>query len=205
MRPPGQARFVDKSEVERAIKCQQDERYELRNQAIIATGVGTGLRASELARCILHNFFSPTWELYEIIHLEGWQTKSKKPEDVYMCSKKCRKILIAYINQRREEAEKQGRELSRDEPLFVSQKGGAFKKNSMVKLIIKIFKEDAGLIGRATSHSCRVTFCTTLRDRNADPKTAMGAMRVRSQRILLRYIRTTPTLIKSYVKQSILD
>lgn len=205
MRPPGQARFIDKPELERAIKCQAGQRYELRNKAIVSFAVATGLRATELQRVKLYNVFDEQWNLLEDIRLAGWQTKSKKDETVYLCSKKARMAIIDYINQRREGAENEGRELTRDEPLFTSQKGDDFKKNSMVKLLKKIFAVDAGLTGRATSHSCRVTFSTTLRDREADPKTAMEAMRVRSMRILMRYIRTTPKLIKTYVKKSILD
>lgn len=207
MRKKGEARYINKKEVLWAIRCQIGRRYEKRNIAILYFGFTTGLRATEMQRLLISNVFDENWEIVEDIHLQAWQTKSKREETAVFVSESRtpQQALIDYINERKAQAAKFGQELSRDEPLFMSQKGGAFKNNQMVQLIIKMLTVDAILPGRATSHSCRVTFGTNLNEKNADPKTIQQAMRIRSVSIMLRYMRSSPDRLKSFCRKSIFD
>lgn len=200
-----QTRIIKEEEIERMIKCQAGDRYETRNIALILCGFTMGFRATELAKLCIDNFFDENWKLKEKPWINAEQTKGGYGEGrVFLESERTKRYLVKYIEERRRAAENADK-ITLNDPLFVSQKGGRFKKNSLVKLIKRIFLQ-AGVMNdgkrAASSHSMRRTFATRLRDKGADAKTIMVALRHATPSMALEYVEADETRIENFVRLS---
>ena len=118
---------------------------------IILVSFYAGLRAKEIAALTLGDVFDEDGAVRAQFILKAAQSKGGKTRTVYL-SQRLRKALAEYADAIK---------LSNpDQPLFASQKGGAFSANTMCQLFLDIYK--ACGLKDASSHSGRRTYITRL-------------------------------------------
>lgn len=197
----GKARVLTLAEFKRAEKAALLTKHPLRNRAILYLSFGLGFRACEIRRIRIKDVLSPDWTLYEEISLEKRVTKGNKQRHVYLTNKKLREILIEFIEHLKQKSEKQRTPFCFDEPLFMSQKGGEFLPNDMVRLICNIYKA-AGIVG-AKSHSGRRTLITKLIDDGYDLKAISDVVGHSSINTTVGYHQSNPSRLKKISEKSI--
>lgn len=191
------ARYIPKDERERLILCQTGSRYEKRNIALLRLGFGTGMRACELRDLCFYNLFDQNWQLLQTCHIYSDQTKGGYGDgDFYVLGKKTRQAILDYLEWRREKAKQEGKQLSLNDPLFHSQKGGRFKEKDLIILIKRIFRS-AGVEG--SSHSFRRTFATNFTKNNKDVKALQVTLRHRSAAMSLGYVFKNSETVKEMI------
>jgi integrase/recombinase XerD len=136
-------------------------RHGLRNLAIVHVSYYLGLRAMEIAGLQVDSVLGPRGELLDECLLRV--TKGGKERVAYLTHVGLRAALKSYLSERRAE---QGILFRTDSPLFLSQCGNAFSRNSMQQLLGKLH-ERAGIVG-GRSHSGRRSLATNLIARGVD-------------------------------------
>ena len=138
----GKARVLTLTEFKRAEKAALLTKHPERNRAIIYLSFALGLRACEIRRLRIEDVLSTDWTLYEEINLLKNMTKGKKQRHVYLSNPLARKYLLEYLHVRQADCIKKRMIFSFTQPLFLSQKGGAFLPNDMVRVICNIYKNN---------------------------------------------------------------
>lgn len=197
----GKARVLTLVEFKRAEKIALLTKHPLRNRAILYCSFGLGFRACEIRRIQIKDVLSSDGTLYEEVILRRSVTKGKKQRNVYLTNKKVREILIEYIQDLKGKYEKKRIPFCMDNPLFMSQKGGEFLPNDIVRLICNIYKT-AG-IEKAKSHSGRRTLITKLIDDGFDLKAIADIVGHSSINTTVEYHESNPSRLKKISEKSI--
>ena len=148
---------------------------------MLALSFECGLRAVEIANIKLSEISDPNGEAY----IDGFKihhTKGGKAREVYP-TPRVLEALQEYLKVRG------GKHNYIHSHLFITQKGTAFSANTIAQLFLRIYKE-SGL--KASSHSGRRKFATTLIETGADihcVKTLMGHSSIQTT---ARYFSTNP-------------
>lgn len=189
-RKDGPAPAVPKEALERVLDAQSG-RLALRNWAVLIASHYLGLRAVELSRLTLGDVWDPQMqELRRHIRLKSAYTKGKKFRSVPLVSEEARKILKDYVCSR----------LPCDlgEPLFLSQKGGAFSPNTLQRMVRNLYRS-AGVEG--SSHSGRRSFATRLITAGVDIYRVMVLMGHANIQTTQRYFDTHDELLEEAVRR----
>lgn len=120
-----------------------------------------GLRAKEIAALRWGDVFGDDGKIRDVLHLKAAYTKGAKTRDVFLSSPRLRHVVSRFAQNYPD-----GRKP--DAALFRSQKGGHLTAASMARFLKQLYVE-AG-IPRASSHSGRRTFITSLAERGIDLK-----------------------------------
>ena len=147
-----QAKTLKPDELQLVLAHVAVGRHPARNRAIVLTSFLTGMRAHELASLKLSDVMRADGRIRSEFTLSAEQTKGHHARRVFVNSALQRE-LAHYIRLVRCDCHP-------SEPLFASQKAGAFSANTMCQLFLNIYK-DCGIKG-ASSHSGRRTFITNL-------------------------------------------
>jgi integrase/recombinase XerD len=197
----GKARVLTLLEFKQAEKAALLTKHPLRNRAIVYLSFGLGFRACEIRRLRIKDVLSPEGALYEEINLEKRVKKGKKQRHAYLTNKKVCAILLDYIEELKQKHQKKRIPFCFENPLFMSQKGGEFLPNDMVRLICMFYKT-AGLVG-AKSHSGRRTLITKLIDEGYDLKAIADVVGRSSIKKTISYHQSNPTRLKKISEKSI--
>ncbi len=201
MSKEGKARVLTLAEFRRAEKVALLTKHPFRNRAILYLSFGLGFRACEIRRIRVKDILSPDGTLYEEISLEKRVTKGKKQRHVYLTNKKLCEVLMEHIEDVKNKCKKKKSPFCIYDPLFISQKGGEFLPNDMVRLICNIYKT-AGIIG-AKSHSGRRTLITKLIDDGYDLKAIADVVGHSSINTTVGYHQSNPSRLKKISEKSI--
>ena len=158
----GQAPVLKPNEVNTVLRLARTrERMPEKSEVTLCISLFLGLRAKEIASLLWGDVFDEDGKPRDVIHLKSAYTKGNKTRDVYLSAPHLRKILTAYgwLYKTRK---------SPDSALIRSQKGGNMTASSMARFIKSLYRE-AGL-SRASSHTGRRTFITSLAERGIDLK-----------------------------------
>lgn len=186
----GQAGVLTESELKRALAVAKDDRYGLRNVAILSMSHGLGLRAKELASLKVEDVLDLNGNLRECVKLLRGFTKGGKHREVFLTNPKLCRALQDYIKARQES---EGVAFNRQAPLFKGQRG-AFSPNTM-QMAIKAMYRRAG-IEHASSHSGRRGFATRLISNGIDIRSVQELMGHSSIQMTARYAATNPDTLK---------
>ena len=130
----------------------------------------TGMRVGEVSQLKLKDVVNENWELKKQVVLLKEYTKTKKNRVIYLVHTDVRKSLEKYVGDRRKmEIAKETRK-PLDQPLFISQKNGAFSPRSLQRLYKSMYRA-VRLDEMVSSHSGRRTFITNLITQGIDMKT----------------------------------
>lgn len=189
-RKDGPAPAVPKQAFEQTLDALSG-RQVLRNWAVLYASHYLGLRAVELARLTVGDAWdSRSADIKRHIRLKSAYTKGNKFRSVPLASEEARKILRDYVCSRLP--------CGMDEPLFLSQKGGAFSPNTLQRMVKNLYRK-AGVEG--SSHSGRRSFATRLITAGVDiyrVKTLMGHASIQTTQ---RYFDTSDDLLEEAVRR----
>lgn len=146
-----QAQTLNEAQLRRVLHYCRSRRHPIRDQTIVLVSFYAGLRAKEIAALTVGDVFDEEGAVRAQFILSAAQSKGGKTRTVYL-NQRLRKALAEYADTIK---------LSNpDQPLFASQKGGAFSANTMCQLFLDIYK--ACGFKDASSHSGRRTYITRL-------------------------------------------
>lgn len=146
-----QAQTLNEAQLRRVLHYCRSRRHPIRDETIIMVSFYAGLRAKEIAALLIGDVFDEEGAVRDQFLLRANQSKGGKTRTVYL-NQRLRRSLGEYGHTV---------QLSNpDQPLFASQKGGAFSANTMCQLFLDIYK--ACGFKDASSHSGRRTYITRL-------------------------------------------
>lgn len=191
-----QAHVLNSGEIRRLFKHIATSKHAKRDTLLILISFGLGLRAVEMAALKLNQFFSKEGSIHEEILLI--RTKGNEKRTVYLPSyqvdRRIHDALKDYYDHRLEHAEKKRIPFNLSQPLFLSQKGGAFTNRTLQKHFETLYS--AASIKGASSHSGRRTFATRLIESGADIKAVSKLMGHAHIGMTAKYIQDNPDRLK---------
>ncbi len=167
-----------------------------RNTAMLFFSFGLGLRVKEIASLNVEDVLNQNNQLLDVINLKRNMTKGEKQRHIYLSQPKVRKVVMDYIDERRQ-IESEG--FNYHSPLFRSQKGTRFTPNGLQQLFHRLYKF-AGLVG-ASSHSGRRTFATRLIEKGIDIKAVSRLMGHASIAMTAEYVEDNPLRLKRIAEE----
>ena len=190
----GQARVLDEKELRQVLKVTEIANHAKRNVAIVIMSNYLGLRAKELASLKIADVYEDG-QIKKVLRLVASYTKGGKHRDLSLENKAVIKALSDYIAERREE---DASVFNLEAPLFRSQKKTAFSPNSMVRVLVDIYKS-AGF-SDASSHSGRRSLITKLAYAGIDINSVRQIAGHSSIATTQRYINDNPYVIAEILK-----
>lgn len=158
----GPAPLLTVEEIKRVLRLLGSRRrFSARAEVAFHLSFYLGLRAKEIAFLHWDDVFTDEGKVRDVLHLKAAYTKGSRTRDVFLSSPRLRQVLAQFAH-RYPEGRKPGA------PMFRSQKGGHLTPASMARFLKQLYVE-AG-IPRASSHSGRRTFITSLAERGIDLK-----------------------------------
>jgi integrase/recombinase XerD len=158
----GQAPVLKPNEVNAVLRLARTRsRVPDRSEVALSLSLFLGLRAKEIAALKWGDVFDDEGKPRNVVRLLSAYTKGAKTRDVYLSAPHLRKVLTHYgwlLKPLK----------SPDSALIRSQKGGNMSSASMARYLKGLYRE-AGL-NRASSHTGRRTFITSLAERGIDLK-----------------------------------
>ena len=183
-----QAQTLTEAQLKRCLKWCQMRRHSTRDTTIFYVSYYAGLRAKEIAALTVGDVYGDDG-VREQFTLTANQTKGAKPRTVWL-NAKLRRQLEQYYSKIPFKQPHQ--------PLFQSQKGGAFSPNTMTQLFLYIYHA-AGFEG-ASSHSGRRTFITELASKGVSVRVLAELAGHNSIQTTQRYIDVNPQQMLSAVE-----
>jgi integrase/recombinase XerD len=172
-------KFLTEKEVERLIEQpEKKSSHSLRDKAVLEFLYATGLRVSELTNLKLKD-----------LNLEqGFVLCRGKggKERIVPVGHSAQMVLRQYLQEARPRLAK-----SEDDSLFLTNRGGAFTRQGLWKMLRKYGKQ-AGLEKKISPHVLRHSFATHLLERGAD---------LRSVQLMLGHSQITTTQIYTHVSR----
>lgn len=193
----GKAKVLTENEFKRLLKIISTGKNAKRNTALLYFSFGLGLRAKEMSLLKINHVLDETNDcLLEEINLTGNMTKGDKQRHIYLTNPKVQKVLLDYIEERKNDKKIS---INCHSPLFLSQKRGKFSPNSLQQLFSQLYKQ-AGIIG-ASSHSGRRSFATKLIERGVDIKAVSRLMGHSSISMTAQYVEDNPVRLKRIAEE----
>jgi site-specific recombinase XerD len=183
--PPRQLSYLSESEVEKILNAplefEQNPLKVLRDQAILYTLYGTGLRVTELIK-LKKNDIKLAERQFSVVG------KGSKLRSVFMTTHAKEKIKT-YLLSRADSSDF----------LFISLSGNSYGKplsRNSVETLVKQYANLAGILKKVTPHTLRHSFATSLLKKGAD---------IRSVQVLLGHSSITTTQIYTHVDDKYLQ
>ena len=184
----GKAKVLNKTEFNRVVKFQISTRHGLRNVLLLHLSFFLGLRSKEMASLIIGDLMDVNGDLKEEVTLKRHQTKRKKQRRFYLTNDKLKKVLIQYLNTRKEI---EG-DLDLNAPRITNQMSGKFSSASLQQCFKKMY-ESVGI--DASSHSGRRSFCTNLSENGISITNLQTLMGHQSISTTALYINENPKIL----------
>ncbi|MEK4035718.1 tyrosine-type recombinase/integrase [Methylocystis sp. IM3] len=147
-----QAPVLTERDMKRVLQHTAKARFPARNRCLLMLSWLAGMRVAEIAALKLNDVLAPDGTIRPEIQLAPEQTKGSSARTV-LISSQLKSELEAYINSLPANP-------APDRPLIASKTGKRFSANGLCQVMLHIY--DAAGLDRATSHSGRRTFITTL-------------------------------------------
>ena len=184
----GKAKVLNKTEFNRVVKFQISTRHGLRNVLLLHLSFFLGLRGKEMASLIIGDLVDVNGDLKEEVTLKRHQTKRGKQRRFYITNDKLKKVLIQYLNTRKEI---EG-DLDLNATLIKNQMSGKFSSASLQQCFKKMY-ESVGI--DASSHSGRRSFCTNLSENGISITNLQTLMGHQSISTTALYINENPKIL----------
>lgn len=159
----------------------------LRNELLFVLGINTGLRISDILALKISDVC-----IYkgDINRIELQERKTKKPRMIALNKKTCQ-LIDRYLKNERPNA-------CNDEPLFLSQKGGAITRQHAYDILNDAVRS-VGITDRIGTHSLRKTFGYFAYKQGIDLAMIQKLLNHSSQSETLRYIGITQETLDEIV------
>ena len=185
-----QARTLDETNVRRVFKSLEFGRNSIRNKAMLALSVYSGMRACEIASLDIGNVVGKDREIKDVISLKQSQTKGEKAREVFL-NAKAKSHLKAYAKTI------SGKDCLL--PLFSPEgKWRRFSSNSLV-ICFRNFYQSIGMEGYS-SHSGRRSFCSNLANKGVNIRVIQRLSGHRSLQSVQPYLDANEDMVKQAVE-----
>ena len=185
-----QAKTLKANELRAVLAYVATRRHAVRDRAIVITSFLSGMRAHELASLRLGDVIGEDGRMRDEIALDASQTKGNHARRVFVNSK-LKRELGNYIKSSCGDGKS-------TDPLFRSQKRGAFNANTTCQLFLNIYAA-CGIKG-ASSHSGRRTFITNLASKSVSVRVLAVLAGHSSISTTQRYIDITDQQLRNAVE-----
>ena len=141
-----------------------------------------------MASLIIGDLMDVNGDLKEEVTLKRHQTKRGKQRRFYITNDKLKKVIVEYLNTRKNVDEK----LDLESPLITDQMSGKFSSASLQQCFKKMY-ESVGI--DASSHSGRRSFCTNLSENGISITNLQTLMGHQSISTTALYINENPKIL----------
>ena len=184
-----QAQTLNEAQLRRVLQYCQTRRHPLRDRTIVLVSFNAGLRAKEIAALTVGDVYDDAGAVRPQFILQRSQAKGGRARTVYV-NQRLQRVLAEYGASIRL--------CDPLQPLFASQKGGAFSANTMCQLFLDIYK--ACGFKDASSHSGRRTFITRMAAQGVGVRVLAALAGHSSIQVTQRYIDVNEDQLASAVE-----
>lgn len=163
--------------------------YPERNRCAMQLSWLAGMRVGEIAALSVGDVLDGECKVREQIQLTAAQTKGHRARTVLLNAQMQAELSI-YLQKFKQPKP--------SDPLFRSRVGKRFSANSLCQVFLRIY--DAAGLDRATSHSGRRTFITTLAHKGVNVRVLAALAGHRSIATTQRYIELNENVLKAAVE-----
>ena len=172
------------------LHCKQTA-FPVRNRCVFILGYLAGMRIGEIAALKVGDVMTAEGDVRASIQLSAEQTKGNEARTVLL-NAHLQEELAGYLDKLAEKAKTPA------SSLITSKTGKAFSANGLCQLMLRLY-DDAGL-DRATSHSTRRTFITTLAHKGVNVRVLAALAGHKSIATTQRYIDLNDNVLRAAVE-----
>ena len=185
-----QAPVLTERDMKRALQQVARSAFPARNRCLLMLSWLAGMRVGEIAALTIGDVLGPENEIRSEIQLRPDQTKGNAARTV-LVSSQLKSELDAYIKSLPDQP-------ALDTPLITSKTGKRFSANGLCQVMLHIY--DAAGLDRATSHSGRRTFITTLAHKGVNVRVLAALAGHRHIGTTQRYIDLNDNVLRAAVE-----
>lgn len=186
-----QAPVLTERDVKRVLQHCTHTAFPARNRCVFMLGYLSGMRIGEIAALKVSDVLTAESEVRSAIQLTAAQTKGREARTVLL-NAQLRAELSVYLSKL-PAAEKDGAM-----PLVLNKLGRAFSANGLCQLMLKLY--DAAGLDRATSHSTRRTFITTLAHKGVNVRVLAELAGHKTIATTQRYIELNENVLRAAIE-----
>jgi integrase/recombinase XerD len=188
-----QAPVLTDRDVKRMLQHFTRTAYPARNRCVFMLGSLAGMRIGEIAALKIGDVLKPEGVVRNEIQLTAAQTKGSEARTV-LINTQLQGELEIYLRTLSGDHKKATQSL----PLITSKTGKGFSANGLCQLMLKLY--DAAGLDRATSHSTRRTFITTLAHKGVNVRVLAALAGHKSIATTQRYIELNENVLRAAVE-----
>ena len=185
-----QAPVLNDREKQRMLQHLQRTSYAARNRCMLQLSWLAGMRVGEIAALDLGDVLGPDGDIRAEIQLAAEQTKGDQSRTV-LVNNQLKNELDLYINAL-------GRPIDAKRPLFSTKTGKRFSANGLCQRFLQLY-DGAGL-DKATSHSGRRTFITSLAHKGVNVRVLAALAGHRNIATTQRYIELNDHVLRAAIE-----
>ena len=184
-----QAQVLTEKDMKRVLAHIVRRPFAARNKCMLQLSWLTGMRVGEIAALSVSDVLDADGNVRSQIQLRADQTKGDSARTVLLNAQAQTELSI-FLHK--------GKKLHESDPVFQSRVGKRFSANSLCQVFLRIYDE-AGL-DKATSHSGRRTFITTLAHKGVNVRVLAALAGHRSIATTQRYIELNDNVLRAAVE-----
>jgi integrase/recombinase XerD len=186
-----QAPVLTERDVKRVLQHCAQTAFPDRNRVVFQLGYLSGMRIGEIAALRIRDVLAEDGTVRTVIQLTAAQTKGREARTVRV-STQLQTELAAYLRTLPTERK------TANQPLVTNKLGRAFSANGLCQLMLKLY--DAAGLDRATSHSTRRTFITTLAHKGVNVRVLAELAGHKSIATTQRYIELNENTLRAAIE-----
>jgi integrase/recombinase XerD len=188
-----QAPVLTDRDVKRMLQHFTRSAFPARNRCVFMLGHLAGMRIGEIAALKIGDVLTPEGAVRNEIRLTAAQTKGSEARTVLL-NTQLQGELETYLRT----LPASHKDTTQALPLITSKTGKGFSANGLCQLMLKLY-DGAGL-DRATSHSTRRTFITTLAHKGVNVRVLAALAGHKSIATTQRYIELNENVLRAAVE-----
>ena len=184
-----QAQVLTEKDMKRVLAHIARKPFAARNKCMLQLSWLTGMRVGEIAALSVSDVLDAEGNVRSQIQLKAEQTKGDSARTVLL-SAHAQTELSIFLHK--------GKKIAASDPVFKSRVGKRFSANSLCQVFLRIY--DAAGLDKATSHSGRRTFITTLAHKGVSVRVLAELAGHRSIATTQRYIELNDNVLRAAVE-----
>jgi len=188
-----QAPVLTDRDVKRMLQHFTRTAYPARNRCVFMLGHLAGMRVGEIAALRVSDVLTPEGAVRNEIQLTAAQTKGSEARTVLL-NIQLQGELEIYLRT----LPASHKDTTQVLPLITSKSGKQFSANGLCQVMLKLY--DAAGLDRATSHSTRRTFITTLAHKGVNVRVLAALAGHKSIATTQRYIELNDNVLRAAVE-----
>jgi integrase/recombinase XerD len=188
-----QAPVLTDRDVKRMLQHFTRTAYPARNRCVFMLGNLAGMRIGEIAALKIGDVLTPECAVRNEIQLTAAQTKGSEARTVLL-NMQLQGELEIFLRT----LPAAHKDTTQSLPLITSKTGKGFSANGLCQLMLKLY--DAAGLDRATSHSTRRTFITTLAHKGVNVRVLAALAGHKSISTTQKYIELNDNVLRAAVE-----